>query len=112
MQVNHPTDGGLFKEKWSIHLFIRNCTEDLRRISTILYDYAGILGPPPPPADAHIVPIHLSRQMESCFVAKEERVWETVNCKSLLHFNAEIKTHIFVIFAEILMQRKTVGFTL
>jgi len=80
----------------------------LRRVSRILYDYAGIFGPP----DAHIVPIHLSRQIESCFVAKDERVCETVNCKSLLHFNAEIKTHIFVIFAEILMQLKPVGFTL
>jgi len=49
--------------------------------------------------------------MESCFVAKDEWVCETVNCKSLLHFNAEIKTHIFVIFAEILMQLKPVGFT-
>ena len=66
----------------------------------ILYDYAGIFGHP----DAHIVPIHLSRKTESCFVAKDERICETVNCKSLLHFNAEIKTHIFVIFVEILMQ--------
>jgi len=110
MQVNHPIDGGLFKEKWSLHLFIRNGAEDihLQRVSHILYDYAGIFGPP----DAHIVPIHLSRQMESYLVAKDERVCKTVNGKSLMHFNAEIKMHVFVIFTEILMQLKPVGFTL
>jgi hypothetical protein len=65
----------------------------------------GIFGPP----DAHIVPIHLSRHMESCFVAKDERVCETFNFKSLLLFGAEIKTHSFVIIAEMLMQLKPVG---
>jgi hypothetical protein len=71
----------------------------------MLYDYRGIFGP----SDAHIVPIHLSRQMESRFVAKDERVCETFNFKSVLHFSAEIKTRNFVIIAEML---KPVGFTL
>jgi hypothetical protein len=74
----------------------------------MLYDYMGIFGPP----DAHIVSIHHSRQMESRFVAKDERVCETFNFKSLLHFSAEIKMHNFVIIAEMLMQLKPVGFTL
>jgi hypothetical protein len=74
----------------------------------MLYDYMGISGPP----DAHIVPIHLSRQMESRFVVKDERVCKTFNFNSLLHFNAEIKTHNFVIIAEMLMQLKPVWFTL
>jgi hypothetical protein len=55
--------------------------------------------------------MHLSRQMESCFVAKDELACETVNFKTVLHFSAEIQTHIFVIFAEILMQLKLVRLT-
>jgi hypothetical protein len=88
-------------------ILFRYCTKDihLRWVSHILYDYMGISGPP----DAHIVPIHHSRQMKSCFIAKYERVCETFNFKSLLHFSAEIKTHNFVIIAEML---KSIGFTL
>jgi hypothetical protein len=57
----------------------------------MLYDYMGIFGSP----DAHTVPIHFSTQMEGYFITKDERVCETFNFKSLLHFNTEIKTHNF-----------------
>ena len=60
------------------------------------YDIMGIFGPP----FAHIDPIHFFGYMKSCFVFKDERVCKADYFKPLFHYEAEIRTYIFVIFLE------------
>jgi hypothetical protein len=73
----------------------------------MLHGYMGIFDPP----DAHIVLYRLSRELETCFVAKYDRACKTSPSNSLA-FQRRIKSHSFVIIVAILLKLKPIVFTL